>query len=335
MHTRTFHEFYVKVESYQKTHWQNIKEGAAEIIHLVEDSLSETAFEPDLLEIKCEETELTVTSKLSSHTRFSSEGDEDDDYELPNGAKNALGDGIDNNIKSEMDTPKNSIDLSRLTKIQQDARIAEFFSLKCNICTDNVQMKSWLEFRGHYRKVHNKKAYVKCCQIKFLTRVQLLKHLGCHIESNTGRDGLTQVSNDEEDAKIREFFNLTCYLCNDAQAPFETMPEFKKHFREIHNTTGYLHCCGKKFWLRAQLLAHIRYHTDPNNLRCKECGKTCKSKYSLQNHMTNHLALDARPHKCTQCRSSFATEAILRLHVRTQHTAVTGEAFGCDKCDKM
>ncbi|KAJ6641728.1 1,5-anhydro-D-fructose reductase [Pseudolycoriella hygida] len=134
-----------------------------------------------------------------------------------------------------------------------------------------------------------------------------------------------------EDAKIREFFSMVCEICSDQ---FETFLKAKHHYRTIHNTTGYLTCCGKKFLRRGRVLDHIHRHLNPDAYRCDPCGKRFSDKFALKNHIENHEPFDSRAYKCGLCSSSFTKASKLAQHERLRHCSEEDKKFHCDKCNK-
>lgn len=138
----------------------------------------------------------------------------------------------------------------------------------------------------------------------------------------------------EQDAQIREYFNMKCEICSDVQ--FETLIEANRHYHKVHKTHGYLTCCGKKFYKRFKIINHIRYHINPNAYRCDQCNKCFMCEIALKLHIDNHAPLDARAFKCSyiKCPSSFTTATSLRIHVKNSHSPKNDEQHPCDKCSK-
>lgn len=136
----------------------------------------------------------------------------------------------------------------------------------------------------------------------------------------------------EMEGEIHEFFNMNCELCNDVE--FETLLKAKQHYRKVHQTKGYITCCGKKFFHRHRIVKHVRLHINPDAYHCDQCNKSFVDEKALKGHIDNHLPLDSRKFKCNLCRSGFTREYQLKVHVRLKHTAKTGEKFPCDKCGK-
>ena len=63
---------------------------------------------------------------------------------------------------------------------------------------------------------------------------------------------------------------------------------------------------------------------------CKECGKICKQKSNLKNHMIYHN--DERPFACEHCEKAFKFSRDLRLHTSRIHTGE--KPYRCKKCSK-
>ncbi len=143
---------------------------------------------------------------------------------------------------------------------------------------------------------------------------------------------LSQSGREVQDTQIREFFNMNCELCSDVE--FATLLKAKQHYRKVHDTQGYIKCCGRKFIKRQHIVQHICNHTNPNAHRCHQCSKSFQDERSLKSHIDNHVPLDSREYKCRLCRSSFAKASTLKNHVQRKHTSKTGEKFSCDNCGK-
>lgn len=64
----------------------------------------------------------------------------------------------------------------------------------------------------------------------------------------------------DENNKIREFFNLKCEIC---LRMFDSFAKLRAHYRIEHDVYGYVICCKKKIYRRCFLLEHIDWHTNP------------------------------------------------------------------------
>ena len=53
---------------------------------------------------------------------------------------------------------------------------------------------------------------------------------------------------------------MSCEICDTI---FESFLSAKKHYRTKHSRSGFLVCCGKRFFRRGRLLDHINRHLNP------------------------------------------------------------------------
>ena len=62
--------------------------------------------------------------------------------------------------------------------------------------------------------------------------------------------------------------------------------------------------------------------------RCQVCGKGCKGKTHLKDHMLVHN----KKHKCSSCGKAFAKKADMREHINVVHEGL--KLHKCEICDK-
>lgn len=86
--------------------------------------------------------------------------------------------------------------------------------------------------------------------------------------------------------------------------------------------------CGKDFHTNANLIRHMRTHSDERPFKCPECDKAFRQKAHLKKHMRLHNG--EKPFVCSHCFRKFTQKSTLTGHVRTKHTYET--PYGCPDC---
>jgi uncharacterized Zn-finger protein len=119
---------------------------------------------------------------------------------------------------------------------------------------------------------------------------------------------------------------INCALCNQN---FIGKAEFREHKKDCPRLEKPNRCnicgrsCRSKGTLKNHMAVHVRENTD-ENLRCKICDRICGNAGSLALHMTSHEPeKKARP--CTYCEMVLPDKFKLRTHMRNcpQHPANT------------
>lgn len=179
---------------------------------------------------------------------------------------------------------------------------------------------------------------------------------------------IREEQNRELNGQIREFYTMKCDLCSVGD--FDTLLDVKRHYRREHQTTGYLKCCDKQFYLRCELLDHMRFHImTPETaevdakiyewftMKCDICNDVtfttlldmrrhyrivhkvrgyltcCNKKYNRRHGMVAHMRSHINPdaYHCEQCDRSFSTKQSLKNHI-AHHVPLDSRAFKCNLC---
>ncbi|XP_053687995.1 transcription factor grauzone-like [Sabethes cyaneus] len=135
---------------------------------------------------------------------------------------------------------------------------------------------------------------------------------------------------ENEDLKIADHCKLQCEEC---ALCFTRFLEFKRHFREVHQTRAYVTCCNRKFSKRFRLVEHVTRHVNPNAFKCVTCNKTYSNSAGLNLHMAQHGSPESFVHKCSKCDRSFAKKFQLNAH-QLQHLSDEDKKCICPICNK-
>ncbi|XP_055586972.1 transcription factor grauzone-like [Uranotaenia lowii] len=170
---------------------------------------------------------------------------------------------------------------------------------------------------------------------KMVTTVKRRRRRG-----GTRQERKEKKDNDELNQFIREHMDITCHRCaeegNGNEETFESFYRLRVHFKNVHNTYGYVHCCNKKWPTKTGLAEHLKNH-EPNKddtSRCVECNCIFKDKNSYANHMfLVHTPENEKQFKCNRCVKAFAAQELLNSHL-TWHDNVEKKNHYCGICDK-
>lgn len=163
-----------------------------------------------------------------------------------------------------------------------------------------------------------------------------------------------------DEKRISDAIEMKCDLCN---AVLESFSHALIHHKEVHNQTGYLVCCSKKFRQKTALVDHLDFHDNPQAFTCKVCqksfpgltnlkwhlqfihfspsyqcdicGQLRKTKRCMKSHIESHMTdlSKARLNPCQICKKICNSELSLKLHVNHCHNP-NRETFCCEVCGK-
>lgn len=134
--------------------------------------------------------------------------------------------------------------------------------------------------------------------------------------------------------------NFTCLWEECEQAPYENPEWFYRHV-EMHTLsieipTGEwefpIRCgwkdCEATAKGRPKLREHLRSHTQEKVVACPGCGGMYANNTKFFDHIIRQNAMEGQRFQCSHCSKCFATERLLRDHMRTHVSH-----YKCPLCD--
>lgn len=137
-----------------------------------------------------------------------------------------------------------------------------------------------------------------------------------------------------EDKLIAKHLQLKCQVCKFEAKCFKVL---SAHYKQLHNSNGYVVCCQKRLYKRGMLLDHINVHRNPAYFSCINCAMNFADRLCLRNHMLlKHQQATELPHVCAICGARFAKVRFLQQHARKHmnNAAQDAEQQQCALCAK-
>lgn len=235
----------------------------------------------------------------------------------------------------------------RQRRAEGDKLISEFFPLKCEPCSETFE--SFLEFKRHTRKTHNKPIKFNCCDKELSRRGDILNHIAVHTNSKFECDICGK--------KFSRFYCLQAHqqLHGTQEKPFKCTQcdrSFsKKSFLTTHQKMHLDQQCpicqeiviGEN---SASLRKHIaeKHETsqDPtksneSKLICATCGKQYSfySRKAFARHVKRHTGeIGEERVQCHICSQWLSCKTYLKIHIDTRHNE-EDTRIECDVCHQV
>lgn len=182
--------------------------------------------------------------------------------------------------------------------------------------------------------------------------------------TQTSDPQLPKPTGSKTDRRLRSKSDYTppFYACTSCYVVYPTQEALTLHMQN-HKPLPECKVCGVRFSTENLLVDHMTkdehvFSPQENKVwKCSECGKECRKKCKIQNHIRVHtgerpfscnfcpkafpikaqLTMHERKHKndwcyiCNYCGKGFYVKVYFDNHVRTTHTKE--KPFKCDKCD--
>lgn len=231
---------------------------------------------------------------------------------------------------------KSKVNLSTHYKKNAKCRPTSFKIYKCLDCD-----KEYFNLRDkrEHDNVHTGKNPNICsyCKKQFKYKTNLRRHIYRH----EFKLGLKEKKAGYTEKRIE--LKLKCDKCEKvfaSRSGFQhhmlrhegnTVP--RKHKIKLDKNIKHFLCnyCAMRFYVKANLDAHLRVHTGERPYKCNQCEEQFKQKSVLDRHTLSHLDIRPKPFTCDICQKSFTTKAHMKIHKRLH----TGEKpYECNFCQK-
>ncbi|XP_052871939.1 transcription factor grauzone-like [Anopheles cruzii] len=146
------------------------------------------------------------------------------------------------------------------------------------------------------------------------------------------QDGKFVVRGEQLRKYMEKFYDLECDICNHGE--WQTIEELFDHYRTVHNTAGYVECCGRKMRRLKVMATHMATHVQPEAFECPICRKIMTSQQTLRLHIKNHLPEEKRPLQCSQCPRRFSYSSVLAAHQASHQSKEQSTLIVCAICDR-
>ncbi|XP_069470480.1 histone H4 transcription factor [Ambystoma mexicanum] len=123
----------------------------------------------------------------------------------------------------------------------------------------------------------------------------------------------------------KSFENIECYYRHVETHSIMAVPQASK---ENHHLACLWKECSSSFKKRSKLQEHLRSHTQEKVLSCPTCGGMYANRTKFFDHIRRQTAVEELCLQCSHCSKLFATERLLRDHMRNHVNY-----YKCPMCD--
>ncbi|XP_065086798.1 transcription factor grauzone-like [Ochlerotatus camptorhynchus] len=221
-------------------------------------------------------------------------------------------------------------------KIQEERQIQEHYRMVCDICCHAE--KDYRLLYQHYKKEHNRKGYLVCCQKKLTSRKIVLDHIIYHTNPNAFR--CDQCNKSYKNLEYLSLHKLHKHSSEDREHPFkcdECEKSFPKKCYLNRHKEGHqkIQCqvCHRVLSSSSALNVHMtNMHSDKTrSMVCDVCGQEFLNKICFERHLNEHKGIEVQKLQCHVCRKWYRGERNLQNHIEYTHNQ-KGREFPCDVC---
>ncbi|XP_062553330.1 transcription factor grauzone-like isoform X2 [Armigeres subalbatus] len=225
---------------------------------------------------------------------------------------------------------------SKEEQLKDEKLISEFYRMGCDLCGDVLVNISSLY--SHFRKKHDRKGYVVCCNKKIFKRCFMLDHIKFHTNPSAYRCDICDKSYKNKvylsihRIKLHGKEEDRPFKCDRCKQSFAKNYQLRAHM--ITHEKAQCPICDRLMASKMALATHItNMHSDKDRkLICDTCGKEFLNKTCFERHVKEHQGIEVHPMmQCQICNKWLKGERCLQKHLRYTHYE-TEQVHTCDIC---
>ncbi|XP_058835293.1 transcription factor grauzone-like [Topomyia yanbarensis] len=243
-------------------------------------------------------------------------------------------------LKEERQTTKRYNIKSKEQLEKEDKLINEFYRMVCELCGESAA--NFTALSSHFRKIHGRTGYIRCCKRKLPKRYHLLQHITLHTNPNAFR---CDLCNKNYKHKVYLLLHQAKAHGSEQERPFKCdrcKQSYAKEYLLRNHMTSHekVQCpqCSKLLANKAALNVHIiNRHSDlDRKMICDTCGQEFLNKVCFERHVKRHLGMEDAEQKfqCHICQKWLMGERGLQKHLQFTHYE-REQTHICDICKQQ
>ncbi|XP_049298070.1 zinc finger protein draculin-like [Anopheles funestus] len=228
-----------------------------------------------------------------------------------------------------------------------DTEILDFYKrLVCEVCDaermlagePSIEYGNLRELNKHMRKMHDHviATSIKCpmCDKKLRYRAKLLEHRDMHLNPEQFRCVVCQEVHQNMAEHMKNKHQERTYCCEECGKRFPFKARLTAHVKKMHTTKDVVCDQCQKSFSKYTIDDHKRA-VHESKFICEHCPRTFKSRFSLEQHMEEHVEglRKSMAATCDKCGVVLRDKYTLQSHIKRMHT--DHPPVSCVSCGKV
>ncbi|XP_050073092.1 zinc finger protein 208-like [Anopheles maculipalpis] len=322
-----------------------------EFVEIKQEPLGEEDRELDVAKEEREQlADLDDCGQLSTE---SNAGDNDgEENPMHDDSGSASSDESDDSYRAQPATYKKSSTKqqrqpSARKELKVDTEILEFYKrLVCEVCDaermlagkPSIEYGNLRELNKHMRKAHDQAVatMIKCplCDKKFRYRGKMIEHRDMHLYPERFRCVVCQEVHQNMAEHMKNKHQERTYCCDECGKRFPFKARLTAHVKKMHTTKDVVCDQCQKSFSKYTIEDHKRA-VHESKFICEHCPRTFKSRFSLEQHMEEHVQglRKSTAATCDKCGVVLRDKYTLQSHIKRMHTEHA--PVSCVSCGKV